>query len=228
MTPAIAWLIVGPLELWWAWVLTGGGVPARVAALFLAWCGVSTTLVGLAYVFDRPGWLGKGRWWRWALAPILLLARGVAAGAQRLGLVERVEVAPGLWVGGWPRRGAPGFAQLDLTAELPRRGSADAYHCVPMLDGAPPSAERWEEAVAVARAWRAEGRPVLIHCAFGHGRSVCVLIGVMVREGLVPGWEDAHGVVKSVRPGARMTRAQRRVLEGRLGEPGPAFTPPGS
>jgi hypothetical protein len=217
VTPAIAWLIVGPLELWWAWVLWGGGPLARLAAGGLAWCGASTVLVGLAYVFRRPDWLGKGRPWRWALAPILLLARGVAAGAQRLGLEERVEVAPGLWVGGWPRRGAPGFAQLDLTAELPRRGAADAYRCVPMLDGAPPSPDRWEEAVSVARAWRAEGRTVLIHCAFGHGRSVCVLVGVMVLEGLAPSWEDAQAAVKAVRPGARMTQAQRRVLDGRLG-----------
>lgn len=209
MNPAAPFLVVGGLELLLALLL-----PAWLGWL-PAWAGVGTSWVGIAYAAGRPGWLGKQHaptlsWW--ALMPYHLVARGAVVVSRKWLKEERVEISPGLWVGGWPRRGAPGLAQLDLTAELPRRGDAARYACVPMLDGAPFSPEDWRAAVAQARAWRAEGLPVLIHCAYGHGRSVAVLIGVMVEEGLAPGWEEAHARVLAVRPLARMTPAQRALV----------------
>ncbi len=208
-TPFLPFLIVGGTELFLASL-----VPTWAAWLFV-WAGSATTWVSAAYLLRRPGMLGKQAAPTlafWALLPFLLTARGSAFVGLRAMAAWKVELAPGLWVGGWPRKGAPGHAQLDLTAELPRRGDALRYRNIPMLDGAPPSPEAWQEAVEQAVAWRREGLPVLVHCAYGHGRSVAVCIGVMVAEGLAPTWEEAHARVLAVRPRARMTEAQRRML----------------
>ncbi|MFZ5482215.1 MAG: dual specificity protein phosphatase family protein [Myxococcota bacterium] len=206
MTPALPFLVVAAGELWAATATPWW------AAWFLAWCGVSTGWAGVCYLARRPGWLGKGTRAAWALAPFLWWSRGSARVAQRVMREPRVEVVPGLWVGAWPRRGAPELAQLDLTAELPRRGDALRYACVPMLDGAPPEPDAFHAAVAQVRAWRDEGLPVLVHCAYGHGRSVAVVVAVLVAEGHAPGWEEAHAMVLRRRPLARMTPAQRAVV----------------
>lgn len=209
MIAGLPFFIIGFGELW-----LSANVPVY-AAVPLAWAGFATSWVGVAYTVRKPAWLGKHHPAGIGILPFSLFARGVAAVTQRLGLRERVEIIPGLWVGGWPRRGAPELAQLDLTAELPRRGEALRYACVAMLDGAQADDSTYETAVETALAWRREGIPVLIHCAYGHGRSVAVLIGVMVREGSAADWKEAHAKVLSVRPGARMTPGQR-VMVARL------------
>jgi hypothetical protein len=187
------------------------------------WAGVATAWVALAYVAGRPGWLGK-RESRGhalptivALLPFFLFARGCARVFPRLVPPARVEIVPGLWVGGWPRRGAPDLAHLDVTAELPHRGPALRYACVPMLDGAPPAPGDYHRAVTTAVAWRREGLPVLVHCAYGHGRSVAVCIGVLLAEGRARTWEEAHAMILAVRPRARMTPAQRRLVAAESG-----------
>ena len=63
------------------------------------------------------------------MAPYLRFSRLVAATTLTPRSRERDEVAPGIWVGGWPRAGAPSLAQLDLTGELPRRGDAGVRLC---------------------------------------------------------------------------------------------------
>lgn len=207
MPAFLSFLTVGLAEIWVATM-----VPVWIAWL-LAWAGLSTSWVAIAYLLRRPGLLGKHVPWLALvfLWPFLLFARGASFFALRM-MRERVEVVPGLWVGGWPRRGAPGLAQLDLTAELPRRGDALRYRNIPMLDGTSPHPSDWREAVDQAVAWRREGLPVLVHCAYGHGRSVMVVVGVLVAEGLAPGWEEAHAKVLAVRPRAIMAPGQRRAM----------------
>ncbi|MEK7269775.1 MAG: hypothetical protein AAB215_02405 [Planctomycetota bacterium] len=185
---------------------------------FFAWCGVSTAVAALAYLLQRPSLLLKHRAAQVVLWPYVAFARAVAAAAQRGGLLERQEVVPGLWVGAWPRRGAPGFAQLDLTAEMPRRGEAARYRCIPMLDGAAPRPEAYREAVTQAVAWRREGLDVLVHCAYGHGRSVAVVVGVLLAEGIADDLPSAQAMVQRVRPRARMSPAQRSFLSRNLAQ----------
>ena len=214
--PLVPFLVVGLGEAalatvtpWWA-------------ALPLAWAAASTLWTALAYALARPRMLGKLDAPRLAgvlLAPVLRGARVAAVVVRKVdakllgpGGSERVEVMPGLWVGGWPRQGAPDLAQLDLTAELPRRGTALRYACIPMLDGAPMADADFHAGVAHVLAWRAEGLPVLVHCAYGHGRSVGVLVGAMVAAGWAPDWETAHARILAVRPRAKMTAAQRAVV----------------
>lgn len=206
MIAALPWLVAGGSELWIASTIGG------VGGALLGWVGAATAWAGVAYVASRPGWLGKGRPWRWLLLPVALFSRGVAAGAQALGLPERAEVVPGLWVGAWPRRGAPGLAVVDLCAELPRRGECAAYVVVPMLDGAVPSRADWQAAVDAVGRLRRESPPVLVHCAYGHGRSVAVVIGHLVATGVEPDLDAALARVRRVRPAARLTPGQRRAV----------------
>ncbi len=208
---ALPIFIVAGLEGWVATLLP------LWAAVWVYWTAASTALVGLAYLLRRPRWLLKERGSRGLLLPVLLFSSAVAAAAQRFGLSERQEVVPGLWVGAWPRRGAPGFAQLDLTAELPRRGDADHYRNIPMLDGAGPRREDWEAAVDQVVAWRQQGASVLVHCAYGHGRSVAVIMGVLVRERLAHDAPSALAIVRRVRPRARLAPGQRQLMKELLG-----------
>ena len=211
MSPAVPILVVAALELWLAsigpWWLAG----------VLGWMGLTSLTAGLAYVLNRPAWMGKqhGALRVW-MAPYLAFSRVVAATAQRLGHAERDEVAPGLWVGGWPMAGAPGLAQLDLTAELPRRGEALAYAVVPMLDGRGMSGAAFAQALAVAQGWRAAGHPVLVHCAYGHGRSVSVACALLVAEGLEPDLASAEARIRSFRRRAGVRSYQRPVVEAWL------------
>lgn len=206
-TPFLPFLIVAACELFLA-----GLAPWWLGAP-LAWAGLGTAWVSLAYLTNRPRMLGKGsRLAFLALLPFALTARGAARAGVRAMRQWKVEIVPGLWVGGWPMAGVPDLAQLDLTAELPRRGSALRYRNIPMLDGAPASAKDFRTAVAQACAWRAEGLPVLVHCAYGHGRSVAVCVGVLVAEGVEPTWQAAHARILAVRPRGRMTAAQREMV----------------
>ncbi len=208
---ALPIFVVAGLEGWAATLLP------LWAGIWLYWTAAATAFVGVVYLVRRPRWLLKERWAGILLLPFLLFSRAVAAGAQRLGLSDRQEVIPGLWVGAWPRRGAPGFAQLDLTAELPRRGDADHYRNIPMLDGAGPRREDWEAAVEQVVAWRQQGASVLVHCAYGHGRSVAVVMGVLVRERLAHDAPSAMAIVRRVRPRARLAPGQAKLMIELLG-----------
>ena len=208
MVQAVPIFLVAGLELWLVSMLPWW------AAWPFVWAGLSSVTAGIAYLLNRPSWLGKHhRILRLWMAPYLGFSRGVAWAAQRLGHTERDEVAPGIWVGAWPLRGAPGLAQLDLTAELPRFGEALEYANVPMLDGRGMTAEAFGRAMAAARAWRAAGQPVLIHCAYGHGRSVSVACALLVIEGVASDLEAAEAQVRALRPRARIRTYQRVVVE---------------
>lgn len=190
-------------------------VSPPLLAVPLAWAGIATTWVSAAYLLARPGMLGKlgaPRFSTAALLPYHMFVRTTAVATQGIFPPDRVEVVPGLWVGGWPRRGAPAHAQLDVTAELPRRGHSLRYHCVPMLDGAAAHPERLEQAVVQVLHWRAEGLPVLVHCAHGRGRSVAVICGVLLAEGHADQWEHAYEIVRRVRPSAHLSGGQQRML----------------
>jgi protein-tyrosine phosphatase len=102
---------------------------------------------------------------------------------------------------------------MDLTAELYRRCEPAAYANVPMLDGAPPRPDAWRAAVDRVVAWRKEGRDVLVHCAYGHGRAVTVVIGALVALGFDRTVDDALARVRRVRPRARLLPGQRAMLE---------------
>lgn len=187
-----------------------------------AWLALVAGWVALVYLLERPRLLGKID--APAVAAVLLYpflgSARILVGRPGAGRSGRSEVAPGLWVGGWPAAGPDDLAHLDCTAELPRRAQPAAYRCVPMLDGTAMAPEALHEAVEQVVRWRAEGRPVLVHCAYGQGRSVAVTAVVMVRCGLASSLDDALDRIRALRPRARLVRGQRGVVEAELARGG--------
>jgi len=143
-----------------------------------------------------------------------------------------VPVVAGVFVGPRPfaweaaRVEAMGIAALvDLTAELP----VATVFCrapfvrlrVPTIDRTQPTDAALDDAVAWALARHAEGRGVLVHCAFGRGRSVMVTVALVLALGHAETVEEAVALVTRARPVARLRSAQiaglRRFVARRAG-----------
>jgi protein-tyrosine phosphatase len=200
------------------------------AGWLLAWPGASFLLVGAAFaglgarVFGkRPS--GRLAWWSVALLPYLALT-WVLWHLLRLTSREACchEVAPGVWVGrrALPREVPAGVTLVvDLTAELPEpRGvlSGRSYICLPTLDTMAPDCEAF--AALVARLKDHTGG-VYIHCASGHGRSATVAAALLIARGLACDAREAEQMLRRVRPGVRLKKAQRALLMRGQGQPPP-------
>ena len=59
---------------------------------------------------------------------------------------------------------------------------------------------------------QAEGRPVLVHCAHGHGRSLVVMCAILVVSGQAGDFLEAYKIVKAARPKVRLNGRQHRAL----------------
>ncbi|KAG8050637.1 hypothetical protein GUJ93_ZPchr0009g2232 [Zizania palustris] len=96
------------------------------------------------------------------------------------------HIQEGLYLGGWPfmlKHLPPGNPSIiDCTCELPRSAfvPTDEYICVPTWDTRAPTPYQIEFAARWACEKRAKGKPIYVHCAFGHGRSACVMCAVLV------------------------------------------------
>lgn len=129
------------------------------------------------------------------------------------------EISEGLFVGGWPSSlehlppGDP--AVIDCTCELPRSSvlSRNAYLCFAIWDTRAPQPFQIESAVRWACMKRALKKPVFIHCAYGHGRSVCVMCALLVTLGLAEDWKMAEKMIKEKRPSISLNNLQRKNLE---------------
>ncbi|MQM14607.1 hypothetical protein Taro_047541 [Colocasia esculenta] len=129
------------------------------------------------------------------------------------------EIAEGLYVGGWPSSpdhlppGEP--AVIDCTCELPRISALtrNGYLCVATWDTRAPRPSEIESAVRWACRKMAQKKPVYIHCAFGHGRSVCVMCALLVALGIAEDWKAAEKIVKEKRPCIQMNALHRKHLE---------------
>jgi hypothetical protein len=100
---------------------------------------------------------------------------------------------------------------VDLTAEFAEPSSirrSPAYRSFPILDGAAPTPDILREMVASLQPGR-----TFIHCAQGHGRTGLFALAVMLNSRSVHTVEDGLQVLTSVRPGIRLSRAQRRCIE---------------
>ena len=170
----------------------------------------------------KPGWAPVARA---ILLPYLILGGitlFIARWFDREGLLN--QVAPGLYVGRLPfpfeldrLREVGVGAILNLCWEFPRLSGTDrepdikTAH-VPILDGEPPSDVQFSEAVQWIARWHGEGRPALIHCAQGHGRTATISAAALVRLGLASDVVQALAIIQAVRPLARPSRLQRAAL----------------
>ncbi|KAJ4972135.1 hypothetical protein NE237_005234 [Protea cynaroides] len=129
------------------------------------------------------------------------------------------EICEGVFVGGWPSSldklppGEP--AIIDCTSELPRIKalSQNAYLCVPTWDTRSPQPAEIESAVRWACRKRDLKKPIFIHCAYGHGRSVAVMCAFLVAIGVAEDWKNAEKIIRERRPCIRMNALHRKSLE---------------
>jgi len=190
----------------------------------LMWPAASLVAVGAAYLFNRPGLLGKradgglSLLARPHVVPFALFAWSVWHARRWTGRGEPVacEVVPGVWLG--RRAGAaelpPGVATVvDLTAEFwEPRGVVSRerrYVCVPTLDAAATDEASFRaalDAIVVA-----EG-PVYVHCAQGHGRSATLVAALLIRRGHARDVEEAEALLVKLRPGVGLYSRQRELV----------------
>ena len=107
---------------------------------------------------------------------------------------------------------------VDLTCEHPRQVTSCSYYInVPSWDGHAPSLEDMKRAMFVFNTIRhKEGDDkiiVLVHCAFGKGRSTMFLCALMVECGLFPTWLEAFEHVKKHRSIAHLGYEFRSQLD---------------
>lgn len=140
--------------------------------------------------------------------------RGFTSGEQPYS-----EICEGVYVGGWPYSAdklPPGNpAIIDCTCEFPRKEEfkGHSYLCLPTWDTRAPQPGEIESAVKWACRKRAQNRPVFIHCAYGHGRSVAVMSALLVALGVVEEWKKAEQFIRERRPCISMNSVHYNALE---------------
>ncbi|KAG0487995.1 hypothetical protein HPP92_006806 [Vanilla planifolia] len=185
-------------------------------------------LVALAShpLINLPVILGKSSdgsfplWSTLLFGPFLFFVRAfVFLRRMKIGEPLFNEISDGLFVGGWPTSlehlppGDP--AIIDCTCELPRSSalSNNAYLCIPTWDTRAPEPFQIESAVRWACKKRDLKKSVYIHCAYGHGRSVCVMCALLVTLGLAEDWKAAEKMIREKRPSISMNNLHRKSLE---------------
>ncbi|KAJ4799376.1 hypothetical protein LUZ62_050622 [Rhynchospora pubera] len=159
-------------------------------------------------------------WSKVIFAPFLIFIR-IFVPVRRFKRREPLytEISDGLYVGGWPTSLEdlpPGeISVIDCTCELPKSRALDgkAYLCVATWDTRAPQPSQIESAVRWASRKRAQKKPIYVHCAFGHGRSVCVMCAILVALGLAEDWKEAEKMIKEKRPFIKMNSLHRKSLE---------------
>jgi protein-tyrosine phosphatase len=189
----------------------------------LAWPGASLLLVAVAFVGAGPRLFGKRpdgtvAWWALlTLLPYLLLTWALW---HLLRLTSREpcchEIVAGVWVGRrvYATELPPDVSLIvDLTAEFaePRAVRAGrSYVCLPTLDATAPEERAF--GVLVRRVDEHHGN-LYIHCASGHGRAATVAAALLLTRGLAADVRGAEALLRGVRPGVRLKKAQRQLLE---------------
>lgn len=201
-----------------ALAVASGGL-ARVLAV---WTALACATACIAYVRNRPQWLGKRDGGPSVRALVLLpylIAFRIACRLMRWwrGADRPTEVAPGIWVSGRIRaRDLPrGVTRVvDLVAEYAAdpvvRGLA-GYRSLPVLDGGvPPDADAF---VALVRELAEGPGEVLVHCDSGRGRAPTFAAALLVVRGLAPDVPSAFTVLRARRGVVAPTRSDLAFLD---------------
>ena len=102
---------------------------------------------------------------------------------------------------------------VDLSCEFTEpteRWGLQSYLCHPMLDGTGSTSDEIRE---LANEIIKMPKPLLIHCAQGHGRTGLVAAAVLIVSDRAQTAADAISIIQAVRPGVELNKAQRMILE---------------
>jgi len=202
-----------------------------IALIFIAFC---VRLKRFSQIIGKHSdgiipWWSYLLWWPFHL----LVHTGLSVNMMtdpRLNTIQ--EVYPGYYLSGWPATryfnssykpiastGSTTYpetfaAVVDLTCELPRKISIPTqnYLLVSTWDGQPPKEDLFEKAVNFLRARHKKG-PVLVHCAYGRGRSVSILIATLIIEGHFKTIDDCLAHIRTARPLAKPNKRMRDAIE---------------
>jgi protein-tyrosine phosphatase len=83
---------------------------------------------------------------------------------------------------------------------------------VPMADHQPPTIEAMKRGVGFILRQEQEGRPVLVHCLAGEGRTGCVLAAYLIRTRKV-GAEQAISTLRELKPSFVEWKQEKAVYE---------------
>jgi len=212
-----------------AWLMFRARSPIALAIFGHATLSFVVVTAGYAWlgplVYAKSARTGLLPWLAWlALLPVHAL------NALAFGLVIRLsdehpadEVLPGVLLGRRLARNEKVLLEtwgarsvLDLTSEFqdPPFVRALAYRAIPVLDDAGPTSAQLHEGVAFLLA---APKPVYVHCALGHGRSATFVAALALATGAVKDPASAVALLRTKRPGVRLSSGQRAALA--------AFTP---
>ena len=196
-----------------------GRGPIRVVWL---WTAVACGVGSLAYVRNRPGWLGKRRG-RFTTRTLVMLpyvvAFRVACELMRWwrGPDRPTAIAPGLWIGGraTARSVPPGVRVIvDLVAEYPAPRALrlrPGYRGFTVIDGGqPPTPAAF---VALVADLVAGGEEILVHCDSGRGRAPTLAVAILIARGLAPDVGAAVAMLRARRPVVALTRSDLAFLD---------------
>ena len=196
-----------------------GGAPRWA----LVWTGLACAVASLAYLANRPSWLGKrkGRlvWWRVLPVAPYVSAYGIAARLRRARrrYPDWDEIAPAIFVGARvPKAELPRGAAwvVDLTAEVPEIADVRrlaGYRSLPVLDGSTPSDEERFLGLLEELADAAGG--VYLHCISGRGRAPTAAAALLIARGVAPDAASAFEIVRKGRPASAPTAGDVAFVE---------------
>jgi hypothetical protein len=210
----------------------------QVFGYILAYTSVSTFLVALFQILDDLSIIGKTSdgsipWRAYILLCPYLLAYKYNVFLRRIVVSSEpvvTKIHDGWYLAGWlddvqhlrkaqsitgtsPSRK---IAIVDLTCELPRQANGPevaAYLNIPTWDAKAILSDGIRKAVNFAIMHRQNGCDIVVHCAFGHGRSTMILLASMVTFGIFKSWKEGETYIKSVRPRIGMSWDQKNGLD---------------
>ncbi|MEL6896719.1 MAG: tyrosine-protein phosphatase [Planctomycetota bacterium] len=180
-------------------------------------------VVAAAYLFSAPGVFGKrfdgrrSRLGTFLVLPYVLyvwavwhVVRSLSREPKSINLNDDFVLSRRLLGHELPA----GIASVvDLTCEFTEPQESwvhQSYLCHPMLDGTGSTPDEIRElAFEIVKM----PKPVLIHCAQGHGRTGLVAAAVLLVSGRAKTAAAAVTMIQAVRPGVELNDSQRAILE---------------